>query len=144
LVAEAVAPSRTVFNPRFEEGLGSSIACGARATDPSSAGFQPVSGPEASDGYLIALADMPSLRSDVVRRLLEAFESAPLDAILAPVYSDEPDRPGHPVIFGSGHLRQLQLLDGDQGARPILLAHPEAVRLIAIEGALEDMDLPTS
>jgi molybdenum cofactor cytidylyltransferase len=131
LVAETVAPSPTVFNNKFEEGLGTSIACGVQAA-------------LESDGYLIVLGDMPSLRADVVRKLLEEFETSAFDSILAPAYADEPDRPGHPVLFSAAYYPLLVSLVGDHGARSIAQANPDKVRIILVPGCLEDIDEPAN
>jgi molybdenum cofactor cytidylyltransferase len=130
LVAEAVSPCPVVFNPNFEEGLGSSIRVG-------------VEGAAESDGYLIALGDMPDLREEVIRGLVAAFGVATLDAIVAPVYAGEPNRPGHPVIFAARYREALLKLGGDSGAKAILDSNLKHLRLVAIDGRLDDIDLPT-
>lgn len=126
-VASAVHPAQAVFNPRFEDGLSSSIAVG-------------VSNAGACDGFLIALGDMPTLRADVVTTLIDAFNQSPNNIILAPVYKEEPDRPGHPVLFGSAYRKELEALTGDGGARSVVRAHREKLRLVPVEGHLADID----
>lgn len=120
-VAEAV-DCPTVFNPAFAEGLGGSIAAGAGAA-PS------------ADGYLIALGDMPEVSPRVIRALMEAFASK--DDILAPVYESGQ---GHPVLFGAAYFEELCALKGDVGARSILAAHRDRLRLIPVDGELQDLD----
>ncbi|MFI5385473.1 MAG: NTP transferase domain-containing protein [Fimbriimonadales bacterium] len=129
LVAKAVEPARAVFNPRFEEGLGASIAAGVAA-----------SGPVA--GFLIALGDMPGLQEGTVRALLTEFEGSPPDSIWAPVYAGEPDRPGHPMLFGSAYREALQALTADEGARRIVRANRDKLRLLPVPGDLNDLDRP--
>lgn len=124
LVSEAVEPVRTVFNERYREGLGTSIACGVAACPPD-------------HGYLIALGDMPELSPEVVRLLVAQAEP---QAILAPVYAQEPDRPGHPVLFGSSYREALLALHGDEGARSIVQANRAHLRLVKVAGNLPDID----
>ena len=126
-VSDAVAPARSVFNPRFEEGLGSSIAFGVPLCLPS-------------DGYLIALGDMPGIRPDVVRSLVASLDSPA--AIVAPVYEEEPERPGHPVLFGSAYADRLGRVSGDQGAREILREFKANVVFVSVAGSLIDIDEP--
>lgn len=126
-VSVAVQPARTVFNPRFAEGLGTSIAAG-------------VSCAENADGFLITLGDMPDLRTSVVLSLLREFESQDRDIILAPVYEAEPGRPGHPVLFGSAHGVALSSLTGDEGARSVLRANPGKLKLVPVDGEFGDID----
>lgn len=128
-VARAATPAISVPNPRYEEGLGSSIAAG-------------VAGSATADGYLIALGDMPGIRPAVIEALLQAFETADEHAILAPVYSSEPDRPGHPVLFAATYRPDLEHLSGDEGAKSILHANRGYLRLVPVDGALPDIDRP--
>lgn len=130
LVQAAVAPASTAFNARFEEGMGTSIACGVASLG-------------SCDGILIALADMPELRADVVSALLSAFQSAPEEAIVVPIYDAEPDRPGHPVLFSAKYRSELQALTGDQGARAILKANPAQIIEVPVTGRLDDIDRST-
>ena len=87
---------------------------------------------------VLALADMPRLKPDTIRILIDALGSDPM-AIVAPKHSG---RRGHPVIFGSGHLRAMTSLGGDRGAFSILEQHPP--RLIDVDdpGVLQDIDTP--
>lgn len=129
LVGCAVAPFRTVFNEEFSQGLGTSIAAGVAAC------------PHA-EGFLIVLGDMPGLAPSVVLALLQTFATAALDAIIAPVYESEPNRTGHPVLFGADHRGALLTLTGDEGARAVIKAHPQKLALINVPGSLGDIDQP--
>lgn len=122
-VVEAVIPADHVFNPRFEEGIGTSIAAGVEA---------------ATGAVMIVLGDMPALRPEVVLTLLAA-QTGP-DAIVVPVYADTPDKPGHPVLFGANFRERLIALRGDEGARPLLDSNPERVVRITVPGRLDDLD----
>ncbi len=122
-VANAAQSATPVHNPRFEEGLGSSIASGvAAAAD--------------TDGYLIALGDMPELSAAVVHRLLKKL--APSRIAVARYEGVQ----GHPVLFGRDFRAELEALTGDAGGRSILRTHLDAVDFIDLEGELRDLDLP--
>lgn len=125
-VAEAVAPAQTVLNPRFHEGLGTSIAAGVAEV------------PE-GDHVLIALGDMPGLRPDVVRALVACADT---DKIVAPTYTDQPGVPGHPVLFGARFREHLIQLEGDEGARRVIEANSGCVVRIEVSGTFEDVDTP--
>jgi molybdenum cofactor cytidylyltransferase len=126
-VAAACPGANPVFNPLFEEGLGTSIAQGARSV------------PE-GHAILIALGDMPDLEPDTVRTVVARYEAE--DEIVAPVYESEAARPGHPVLFGSAYKEELIRLTGDEGARGVIRAHREKLRLAPIRGILTDIDHP--
>lgn len=126
-VGSALAPSPTVFNEAWRDGLGTSIACGVRAAGDA-------------DGFLVALGDMPELRPEVVRALVAKFAACPDDAILAVAYAGAPNRPGHPVVFGCAYRNELERLDGDEGARRILAARGDRLELVPASGSLPDID----
>ena len=128
-VREAVAPARTVFNPDFAEGLGRSISAGVGAC------------PKA-DGWMIALGDMPGLNLSVVKLLLSRFASAGSDAIVAPVYSAEPERHGQPVLFGVAYRDELLALSDDIGARTVVARHLDLLVSVVAKGSLGDIDVP--
>lgn len=91
----------------------------------------------AADGWVIALADMPRIAPDTIRKVMAALEEGAL--IAAPVHRGER---GHPVGFGAQLRDELLALDGDQGARAVLERHREAIRLIECDdpGVLYDID----
>jgi len=121
LTAEAIG---IVINPEPGRGLGSSLACGVRAT-------------ASATGWVIALADMPCIQPDSIRgvvRLLQAGVPA-----VAPVYRGER---GHPVGFSHTFRAALENLSGDRGARDLLVEHTEQVQLFEVDdpGILIDID----
>ena len=91
----------------------------------------------AADGWVIALADMPRIMPDTIRKVIAALEEGAL--IAAPVHRGER---GHPVGFGSPLRDELLALDGDQGARAVLDRHRDAATLIECDdrGVLYDID----
>ena len=128
-VAEEVPPARTVFNPEFVEGLGRSISVGVEACRPGI----PI---------LLALGDMPALDPAVVLSIVARWQQESEDAIIAPVYSEEPDRHGHPVLFGPSYRDALLGLEGDEGARSIVKANLERLVTIAVDGSLHGIEVP--
>lgn len=77
----------------------------------------------ASDAALITLVDLPGLPLSVAERVVGAgigdgFGTSTLRQ------ASFGGRPGHPVLIGRDHWRDLVSgLSGDRGARPYLLAH---------------------
>jgi molybdenum cofactor cytidylyltransferase len=90
-----------------------------------------------ADGWVVALADMPRIAPDTIRKIVAELESGAL--IAAPVRKGER---GHPVGFGAGLRDELLALDGDQGARVVLERHRDAVKLVECDdpGILLDID----
>lgn len=110
--------------PAADEGMAASIVCGLRASLDASA-------------WVIALADMPRVTPDTMRKLMEAIE---LGADIAlPVHDG---RRGNPVAFGRLHLPALLALQGDRGARALLQVHPVVEVEVNDAGIHLDIDTP--
>ncbi len=113
-----------VVNQRAAEGQGTSIACGVGASS-------------SADGWVIALADMPTLQPDTIRRVVQALHAGA--ATVAPTYHG---RRGHPVGFAAPLLSELLALAGDTGARSVLMRHPPQLIEVDDPGVLYDVDTP--
>ena len=115
---------RCVFNPRFAEGLGTSVAAGARALGPD------------INGVFVALGDMPESDPDVYSALAKKFTQ---HSIILPLHRGSR---GHPVLFCTSYISELSALSGDEGARSLLRRHAD--RIAAVEtanpGVLRDID----
>lgn len=112
-----------VTNPNADEGLGTSLACGVAAAE--------------ADGWVIALADMPAIRSETIVAVAAALAAgAPL---AAPIYRGQR---GHPIGFAKPFQSALMSLMGDQGGRDILKRHKNEIHLIEVDdpGVLVDID----
>jgi molybdenum cofactor cytidylyltransferase len=108
------------------EGMGASLACAVRAA------------PEAQ-GFLVALADMPFIRSSTIAAVRDALAAgAPL---VAPYFRA---RRGHPVGIAGTFRRELEALEGDEGARKIVAANEAKLQKIPVgdPGVLRDIDRP--
>lgn len=113
--------------PEAAEGMAASI----RAAAAWAAGL-------GAEGLLLCPADLPELTPEDFATLARAFdpEGPPLRA------TDEDGTLGHPVIFPARLFPALAGVQGDQGARAVLAAHPP--RLIPLPGrrATTDLDTP--
>jgi molybdenum cofactor cytidylyltransferase len=108
------------------EGMGASLACGARAAGPA-------------DGYLVALADMPFVRPSTIAAVRDALaRGAPLAAPFCRA------RRGHPVGIAGQFFDQLLQLRGDEGARALLASNERRLVKIPVgdPGVLRDIDTP--
>lgn len=117
---------RVVINDRADQGMGTSIAAGVTAT------------PDAT-GWLVALADMPSLQVETVASIADALRGGA--RIVVPAMAG---KRGHPVGFSALYRARLQSLDGDIGAREIVNADATFVDAIEVDdaGIFADIDTP--
>lgn len=93
----------------------------------------------AAHGGLIALADMPFIKSATVAAVARPLQNgAPM---AAPVYGS---RRGHPVGFGRRFYAELTVLDGDAGARALVEHHAKLLSPLVCDdpGILIDIDTP--
>lgn len=116
----------SVHNPRWQTGMGSSLAAGLAAL------------PAESTAAVLALADQPLVGPESVRRLIAAHAAGASVAVAC--YDG---RPRNPVLLGREHWTEVTALaEGDVGARPFLRAHPELVTQIECgdTGRPDDID----
>jgi molybdenum cofactor cytidylyltransferase len=110
--------------PSAGHGMAASIVSGLRAS---------IDAP----GWVIALADMPRVSPDTIRKLVAAIEDGA--DIAVPVHAG---RRGNPVAFGRRYLPELLALEGDRGARALLQALPVAQVTVDDPGIHLDIDTP--
>jgi molybdenum cofactor cytidylyltransferase len=113
-----------VVNPRFADGLASSIECGIRSVA------------EVADAVMLLLADQPLITSAHLQELMNTWQSSP-ESIVASAYAGTT---GPPVIFPQRDFADLVRLRGDRGARAIIDANRERVKVIVFEAAALDID----
>ena len=111
---------------RATEGMGASLACAVRAAG-------------AADGYLVALGDMPFIRSSTVAAVRDAMAGGA--ALAAPYFRA---RRGHPVGIAGRFRAQLENLAGDEGAKKLLAEHADELTKVPVgdPGAIRDIDAP--
>ena len=139
-VPVSVANARTVHNPDWPTGMGSSLAAGLRALGGGGAapGLSADTGAASVGAAVIALADQPLVGAESVRRLIAAHRDGASVAVAA--YDG---KPRNPVLIAREHWPAvLEMATGDTGARPFLRAHPGLVTLVecADTGRPDDID----
>lgn len=116
---------KTVTNPRFEEGMSTSIKAGLDELD------------EKADAFLIILADQPLLVSDIVDELINKYENSKA-SIVAPTYKG---KRGNPVLFDICWKERLMELDGDVGGRVVLREYEDEVRTVEVDNPAIILDV---
>jgi nicotine blue oxidoreductase len=118
---------RTVFNPDWRTGMGSSLRAALRALAGADAG-----------AAVIALADQPLVGPEAVARLIAAYRAGATVAVAA--YEG---KPRNPVLLAREHWPEvIETATGDQGARAFLRAHQDLVMLVECgdTGRPDDID----
>jgi CTP:molybdopterin cytidylyltransferase MocA len=145
--------ARTVHNPDWPSGMGSSLAVALRALDAADGGTHEAASVvthevdavvmdevDAVAAAVIALADQPLIGPEAVRRLIAAYGSGSTVAVAA--YDG---KPRNPVLIARAHWPEvLEMATGDTGARPFLRARRDLVTLVECgdTGSPDDIDTP--
>ena len=118
-----------VDNPAYADGLSTSLKAGIAAT------------PDAADGVIVCLGDMPQVDARLIDRLLAAFDPERGALVVVPTIAG---KRGNPVVWSRRFFSDLSTLTGDVGARGLIASYPEAVVEVAMadDAALIDIDTP--
>ncbi len=100
-----------LHHPGWEAGIGSSIAAGIQSF---------YNAPEVR-GVLLLTCDQTALNATVVHRVRDAFDGVER-RMIACAYAGTV---GIPALFERGWFERLAALDGDRGAKPLLLERPD-------------------
>lgn len=125
----AAEGAEEVFNPRYEEGMFSSIRSGiARAAK------------EGANGVLLTLADCPLVREESVRRVIEAAKAQPEKLCVACFAGKK----GHPLFVPQRLFGEILAHSGENGLKGVTSRYDsELVRVETLdEGVIRDMDTP--
>lgn len=126
--ALAVQPDRLLFNPAPDAGMLSSLALAFEEAKPH-------------EGYaLVALGDMPAIRTATFRAVAEAAMANPERITVAELHG----RRAHPFCVPLGLFERVSGWTGAGGVRGLLEAHPELEQRVAVldPGVKQDADRP--
>ena len=113
-------------NSEWQEGMGSSIACGMKEISND------------LDGVLILLCDQWRVEQEGLKELLTAWKENPSVAVVARWEESH----GSPAIFPQPLFDELRQLQGDRGAKA-LIARQSEVHFVDMPGAQFDLDTAT-
>lgn len=118
-----------VQNPRFGEGMFTSVKAGIRALRPETGAF------------LILPVDYPLVTGRMIRQLLKVYEAGG-DCLVA--YPSYRMRKGHPPVISASCIGQILDYNGEMGLKGALKAFDGAARYMETEDmrCVMDMDTP--
>jgi molybdenum cofactor cytidylyltransferase len=93
------------------------------------------------DGVIVCLGDMPQVNAPLIDKLIDAFDPEKGALVVVPTISG---KRGNPVVWSRRFFPELTALQGDTGARQLIMSVPEAVVEVPLSGtaALVDVDTP--
>ncbi len=121
------AGARTVVNPRYRDGMGTSIAAGIAALGAG------------CDAAVVLLGDQPCVGAEAINALIDAHRATG-KPLVASRYGTVV---GAPALIARPFFAEAASLSGDVGARPLLARHPELVVDVPLRPeASWDVDTP--
>lgn len=119
-------PLEIAVNPDFKEGMLSSVQRGLEVL------------PEEAQAVLIFLGDQPSIPSEVIDSVIDAFRKTGKGIVL-PVYKGER---GHPVLLDMKYRREVKNLNPEVGLRELVYGRPEDILEVEVDdaGILRDIN----
>jgi molybdenum cofactor cytidylyltransferase len=118
---------QVVFNEGWEKGMASSIVAGMHAG---------INYNKDIENIIIAVSDQPFVSSSLFKELYKTHEEG-IRHIIACAYADTV---GTPVLFTRKYFDDLLSLQGDEGAKKILLANTDDVATIDFPQGKVDID----
>lgn len=121
-------PVNIIYNPRYEQGQGASLALGVQSIN------------EKASAFLVLMSDQPLITASLISLAIDEFMKNSC-LVLRPTHKG---LPGHPVVFSASMRAELEALKGDEGARQILKKLGDKVRYLPVldEAVVFDIDTP--
>ena len=118
-----------IFNPDWEEGMGTSIAAGIAALEAADPAIR---------AAVILLCDQPFADSDIVRSLIETHRGTgkPIAA------SEYCDAFGAPALFSRSLFSELKGMRGNSGAKQVIKRHAAETAFVPFPEGAVDVDTP--
>ncbi len=121
------SPVTIVENPRWAEGMSTSLRAGLRTL------------PADVDGAVMLLVDQPRVAADHLRALIAAYRASGKPIVVSAVQG----RRASPTLFDRSLFEPLMRVTGDAGGRSIIDANPALVELVEVEDELTLVDVDT-
>jgi molybdenum cofactor cytidylyltransferase len=122
-------PVTLVNNPDYTKGLSSSLKRAVKAL------------PASFDAAVVVLGDMPGVTTQLIDRLIAAFDPAEGRGICV---ATRHGKRGNPVLWAKRFFPEMDALEGDVGAKYLMTQHSESVCEVEADddGPLIDIDTP--
>jgi len=119
---------KKVINPRYQEGMLSSVQSGLSAL------------PSSARAAVFVLADQPDVPGSAIDSVIEAYRREKKGIVL-PVFRG---KRGHPLLIDLKYRREIEALSPDIGLRGLLLEHGDDIleARVPSPGILRDIDGP--
>ena len=117
-----------VFNANFDKGVSTSIKTGLSNLS------------NKTQAFFISLADMPYVNKDIYNELIELKKNNKEKEIFVPYYKEQQ---GNPILFSIKMKESFNKIDGDNGAKNLLLDNSQKVFRMLVSDKSVAMDFDT-
>ncbi|MEA5461891.1 nucleotidyltransferase family protein [Arcicella sp. LKC2W] len=118
------AQINTIFNPNWQQGMGTSISLGTKQLAPN------------TDVIIILLCDQPFVNTEKIQEMLQMFASFQ-PPIIACQYKNQL---GVPMLFDKMVFPELLNLQGDKGAKAFLHKYTDKIGIVDFQEGNFDID----
>jgi molybdenum cofactor cytidylyltransferase len=119
-------PVRFAHNEDYRQGMSSSIKRGIEAVS------------KEARACLIALVDQPQITTEIINRVIEAYERA-RPIVVIPSYCGQG---GHPILLDMSLKDEILRMDSGPGLRQVVYAHAPTRIDVSTDAVLMDFDRP--
>lgn len=116
-----------VINRDYKAGQSASVKLGLYAL------------PEGTEAVLYMQGDQPLVGPGTINRILDAYRDSP-GPIVFPVFNG---KRGNPVLFSSETFSDIELLNGDSGARPLFEKYAGMLQQVQVDDPYIHFDIDT-
>ena len=122
-------PLTIIDNPMWKTGMASSVKMGL-------AGMWMMT--KESDAVLVLVCDQPHISTELLQNIIDTYQKKQ-PRIVACRYAHQV---GVPALFDRSLFDELLGLEGEKGAKPVLMNHLDEAHLIRFENGIIDLDTP--
>ncbi|MBV9505439.1 MAG: nucleotidyltransferase family protein [Acidobacteriia bacterium] len=121
----ASRPATFVVNPRYHQGMATSLQCGLASV------------PDSADGVLFTLVDHPAVSRETIQKLL----APPRPLVRIPRYGN---KRGHPIWFSRALIPEFLAIPETAPARDVVQGHFSEAQFLDLDdpGIVADIDDP--
>lgn len=119
-----LAGAEVIVNPDWQTGMASSIRAAIQAL------------PDSATAVMLMLCDQPLITAVQLQSLINAWQASPAQIIASEYHQSI----GVPAIFPASYFDQLLMLEGDKGAKSVLIKHQTDLIRISLPEAEFDID----
>ena len=115
-------------NDLYAEGMSTSVRLGIKSL------------PKDVTAVIIILGDMPNISSDILKQVMADYNPAGDKKIIIPTHNG---KRGNPILWDRAFFGEFERLEGDMGAKILLMEYPEYIHEVEVKSDAIFLDIDT-